>query len=91
VDPASQHPIILFDGVCNLCERSVQFVIRYDSKSVFRFAPLQSETAQRLLAEFDYREETLSSVLLIDEGQVSRKSQAALRIARKLDGAWPVL
>jgi predicted DCC family thiol-disulfide oxidoreductase YuxK len=87
----SQQPIILFDGVCNLCERSVQFVIRNDRDARFRFASLQSPAAQRILAEFQYVEDELSSVLLIDNGQLYRKSRAALRIARQLDGAWPVL
>jgi predicted DCC family thiol-disulfide oxidoreductase YuxK len=85
-----RHPIILFDGVCNLCARSVQFVIRNDRDGRFRFAPLQSVAGQRLLGEHRYRDSELSSVLLIEDGQIFRKSRAALRIAHNLDGAWPV-
>ena len=50
-----ENPVILFDGVCNLCERSVQLVIRNDRKRLFRFASLQSGYAQRLLGQHDYQ------------------------------------
>ncbi len=83
--------LILFDGVCNLCERTVQFVIRNDARARFRFASLQSPAAQRVLADVDRRtDDELSSVLLVDGGRVYRKSEAALRIAKRLDGAWPL-
>lgn len=82
-------PIILFDGICNLCESSVQFVIRHDRRSRFRFAPLQSAAGRRVLGELQYEADELSSVVLVDHGDVFRKSRAALKIARQLDGAWP--
>lgn len=82
-------PIVLFDGICNLCESSVQFVIRHDRQSRFRFASLQSEAGRRILDEFQYEAKELSSIILIDNGELSRKSRAALNIARQLDGAWP--
>ena len=83
-------PLILFDGVCNLCERSVQLVIRNDREGVFRFASLQSEAAQQILERFEYEHDGLSSVLLIADGELCRKSRAALRIARRMDGLWPL-
>ena len=86
----SENPVILFDGVCNLCEWSVQLVIRNDRKSLFRFASLQSDYAQRLLGQHDYPHDELSSVLLVAEGVVYRKSRAALQIARRMDGVWPL-
>lgn len=86
-----EGPIILFDGVCNLCQRSVQFVIRNDRAARYRFASLQSSAAARVLGERDNRHDSLSSVLLIDEGSVYRKSRAALRILRGLDAPWPLL
>lgn len=86
-----ENPVILFDGVCNLCERSVQLVIRNDRKRLFRFASLQSGYAQRLLEQHDYQHDELSSVLLVMDGVVYRKSRAALRIARRMDGAWPLI
>ena len=85
-----EHPVILFDGVCNLCERSVQLVVRNDRKRLFRFASLQSGYAERLLRQYDYRHDELSSVLLVTDGVVYRKSRAALQIARRLDRAWPL-
>ena len=88
--PESNHPVILFDGVCNLCERSVQLVIRNDRSGLFRFASLQSDVAQDLLRKHDYEHDPLSSVLLLEDGVVYRKSRAALRIARRMDRLWPL-
>lgn len=88
--PDTDHPLVLFDGICNLCESTVQFIVRYDSKALFRFAPLQSTAAQDMLARFEYQGEALDSVLLVSDGEVYCKSRAALRIARQLDGAWPL-
>ena len=82
---------ILFDGVCNLCHASVQFVIVRDRRKRFRFASLQSATGQRLLAEHNATDSGLSSVLLIRDGRLYRQSTAALEIARSLDGLWPLL
>jgi len=80
-------PIILFDGVCNLCTASVRFVIARDSRRRFRFASLQSAAAERLLGERDQ----LESMVLVTDGKTYRKSTAALLIAKRLDGAWPLL
>ena len=85
----TEHPVILFDGVCNLCARSVQLVIRNDRDSLFRFASLQSDVAKDLLLAFDYEHEGLSSVLLILDGKLHRKSRAALNITRRMDRLWP--
>lgn len=84
-------PIILFDGVCNLCERTVHFVVRRDKNRQFRFASLQSAAAQEILSTYQYDFDTLSSVLLIVDNTLYRKSRAALQIVRRLDGAWPAL
>ncbi len=85
------RPIILFDGVCNLCTASVRFVIERDSRKKFRFAPLQSPTARELLRARGRDPGTLESMLLVLDGRVHRKSTAALQIARRLDGLWPLL
>ena len=82
--------IVLFDGVCNLCSAVVRFVIRHDRRKRFRFASLQSATAQRLLASYSWREPPLSSVVLITDGHCYDRSRAALEIARRLDAPWPV-
>ncbi len=84
-------PLILFDGVCNLCESTVHFVVRRDRNKQFRFASLQSEAAEDLLSSHQYDFGTLSSVLLIADDEMYRKSRAALQIVRRLDGAWPLL
>ena len=84
----SEH-IVLFDGVCNLCERSVTFIIERDAAARFRFASLQSEIGTRLAAEHGIN--GVQTVVLIEEGRAWVRSDAALRIARGLDGAWPVV
>jgi predicted DCC family thiol-disulfide oxidoreductase YuxK len=89
-DTTERSPILLFDGVCNLCNASVQFVIRHDKKRQFRFASLQSEQAQNLLIRFDLPPKALDSVVLIDDGKAFTRSSAALEIARKLGGIWAV-
>jgi len=91
MQPDTSHPLILFDGVCNLCERTVQFIVRHDDNAIFRFASLQSTVASDLLAGFDEMDKELSSVLLLSDGLVYRKSRAALHISKRLDGAWPIL
>ncbi len=77
-------PIILFDGVCNLCNGFVQFVIRHDKKGVFRFASLQSDYAASLPGLSDKVGSSPSTVVLQDGDQYYYKSAAALRIARLL-------
>jgi predicted DCC family thiol-disulfide oxidoreductase YuxK len=84
------HPVVLFDGVCNLCESTVRFIITRDRRSQFRFASLQSDVAEALAAPFDDLPDELSSVLLIEDGRLYSKARAGLRIARRLDGAWPI-
>lgn len=82
---------ILFDGVCNLCNASVRFIINRDARQRFQFAALQSSIGQQLLAEHNVAPNSLDSVLLIEEQQIYRESTAALRIAKQLDGLWPLL
>lgn len=88
---SAENLLVLFDGVCNLCESTVHFIIRRDREKKFRFASLQSAAAQEILARHDYEFDDLSSVLLLVDGKLYRKSRAALRIIKGLDGAWPVL
>ena len=85
------EPILLFDGVCNLCTGSVRFVIQRDPKKQFRFAPLQSATAEKLLNKESADRDRLESVILIDGDLVFRKSTAILMVARRLSGLWPLL
>lgn len=85
------HPIVLFDGVCNLCNGSVQFLLKRDPQGLFRFASLQSEAGRSLMRRHGLDPEALSSVVVIDDGRVWRESSAALRIARYLPGGWKLL
>jgi predicted DCC family thiol-disulfide oxidoreductase YuxK len=80
--------VILFDGVCNFCNGAVNFIIERDREGYFKFAPLQSEVGEKLLAENGIDEIETDSVVLIEDGKVYTHSTAALRIARRLDGAW---
>ncbi|MEQ8706464.1 MAG: thiol-disulfide oxidoreductase DCC family protein [Phaeodactylibacter sp.] len=87
----TKHPILLFDGVCNLCNSSVQFIIERDPEARFRFASLQSEEGQGLLHTFGARLPDLSSVVLVQDGKLYARSEAALRVARQLKGGWALL
>lgn len=79
-------PIIFFDGVCGLCNRFVDFVIRRDKRHHFRFAPLQGETARARLSSADVSE--LSTVVLLDEAGAHRRSKAVVRILCGLSVRW---
>lgn len=81
---------VLFDGVCNFCNGSVNFIIAHDPDGYFRFAPLQSEFAAGLLKEHGIDREATDSIILVEDDKVYVYSTAALRISRKLSGAWPV-
>lgn len=84
----SNHITVLFDGVCNLCNGTVQFVIKRDRAGIFRFASLQSDYAQTLLRQANLPTDQLYSVIVIEDGIAYQKSDAALRIARHLSGIW---
>jgi predicted DCC family thiol-disulfide oxidoreductase YuxK len=83
--------VILFDGVCNLCNSSIDFVLRRDKKDHFRVGALQDEKGKALLAKFDANPEYLDSIVLIEDNKIYFRSTAALRIAKKLPGFWPLL
>lgn len=81
--------IILFDGVCNLCNSAVQFVIRHDKNDVFRFVALQSELGQDILNHIGINPKNIDSIILYEQGiAYYYKSQAAIEIARNLGGFW---
>ena len=84
-------PVIFFDGVCNLCNGAVQFIIRYDPKGTFRFSALQNEAAKAMLASHESALEGVDSIILLESGKVYTRSAAALRIARRLNGGWSLL
>ena len=82
-----EHPIIFFDGVCAMCNRFVDLILRADRREAFRFAPLQGETARALLPPLagDPRE---WSMIYLDERGVHEQSDASLEVYRRLGGVW---
>ena len=85
---ASENPVLLFDGVCNLCNASVQWILKRDKRGLFRFAALQSDTGQGLLKRFGIAADHFDSVVLIAGDQVFTHSDAPLEILRCLGGLW---
>ena len=84
------HSIILFDGVCNLCNGAVNFVIKRDPGNVFKFTPLQEKQGVLLLKKLAIDAQELDSIVLVENKKVYTKSSAALRIARKMSNLWPL-
>ncbi len=80
--------IVLFDGVCNFCNASVNFVIARDKAAYFKFAPLQSVIGEELRTRHGIDKVETDSVIVIENERVYTHSSAALRIARHLDGIW---
>lgn len=83
-----KNPVIFFDGVCNLCTGSVQFIIKHDPKHYFRFASLQSELGQQFLQQNGLSADTFDSFIVWEDGKYYTESTAALRVVRKLNGLW---
>lgn len=83
--------IVLFDGVCNLCNGWVDFLLKRDSRKYFRFASLQSAFGRDLLARHGLNPDDMNSVVFIQNGRAYRRSSAAVAIMKSMPGAWPVL
>tara|TARA_R100001530_G_C4299785_1_gene150143 strand:- start:429 stop:875 length:447 start_codon:yes stop_codon:yes gene_type:complete len=88
---SNNYKIILFDGVCNLCNDAVTYIIKRDKKNVFKFAALQSEIGQELTSKFNIDTSKVDSIILIDGEKHYEKSSAALHISKYLSGAYPLL
>ena len=91
MESQSTYCIILFDGVCNLCNGAINFVIKRDTANVFKFAPLQEKSGSSLIEKHAIDPQKIDSIVLIENNTVYVKSAAALRIAKKLSGLWPLL
>ena len=87
----TSSPIILFDGVCNLCNKSVQTALRKDKAGIFKFASLQSDAGQKLLKQYNLPTENFGSFVLIQNGKIYLKSAAALTVAKQLSGPIKLL
>ncbi len=83
--------VVLFDGVCNLCNSSVNFIIKHDKNSQFLFASLQSDAAKEILLQFPSKITNFDSIVLIEHEKFYEKSSAALRILRHLGGRFKLL
>jgi predicted DCC family thiol-disulfide oxidoreductase YuxK len=85
---SQSNPLLLFDGVCNLCNSSVQFVLERNKKENIQFASLQSDFGRKMLEQVNLSPDYTSSLVLIEEGKPYVKSDAALRLAKHLNGLW---
>ncbi|MDQ6814546.1 MAG: thiol-disulfide oxidoreductase DCC family protein [Bacteroidota bacterium] len=85
------HPVLLFDGVCNLCSSAVQFVIKQDTRKLFRFASLQSVAGQEILNKHHLSKTDFHSFILLQNGKIYTKSTAALMVAKCLTAPWSIL
>jgi predicted DCC family thiol-disulfide oxidoreductase YuxK len=85
------NPVVLFDGVCNLCNGSVQFIIKRDRKKIFRFASLQGKAGQEILQRYNLSRTDFNSFVLLEDGNVYTRSTAVLRMLKRLGGGWKLL
>ena len=87
----AEKSIILFDGVCNVCNGFVNFLILRDEKDQFQFGSLQSPKVKELLHQYHYDADDLSTVILIEQNKLYPQSTAVLKIFRQMSGAWPLM
>jgi predicted DCC family thiol-disulfide oxidoreductase YuxK len=83
-------PVVLFDGVCKLCNGSVNFILRRDRKGRLKLAPLQSDYGRQVIASHAMQSDSRDSILLQEGARLSEKSTAIIRISKYLDGLWPL-
>jgi len=86
-----ERPVILFDGICNLCNGGVNYALDHDEEGVFRFASLQSTVGQSLLVRSGKKPDDVSSIVLVTHDKAYFKSDAVLRIVKKLNGGTAIL
>jgi predicted DCC family thiol-disulfide oxidoreductase YuxK len=84
-------PLLLFDGVCNLCNGAVNFIIDRDPDHKFVFASLQSPLGEQIAEQYQLPKEDFSSMVLLKNNTIFLRSNAALELARDLSGAWPLI
>jgi predicted DCC family thiol-disulfide oxidoreductase YuxK len=89
MDP--ENDVVIFDGVCNLCAHSVKFILDHESEPKLRFVPLQSTAGSRMMRELGFSPEDAKTFVLLADGRPHVKSDAAIRVARYLRGAWKML
>lgn len=85
------HPVIIYDGYCNLCNGAVSFVIRHDRKNIFRFASYQSEQGMSILSGVSIKKQNADSIVYVDDTKIYLRSTAVFRILKKLGRGWQLL
>jgi len=85
------QPLLFFDGVCNLCNSSVQTIIKKDPHQKFKFASIQSDAAKEILLQFDNFNSDIDSIILINKNKIYYKSSAILRVCEILGGVYSFL
>lgn len=85
---APSGPVVLYDGTCGLCHKSVQWILRHERDHAIQFAPLQGETAEQLRGEFPEIPRSLESVVLVEAGRARLRSKAFMYISRHLRAPW---
>ncbi|MDH3257655.1 MAG: DCC1-like thiol-disulfide oxidoreductase family protein [Nitrospinota bacterium] len=88
-DPISS-PLVLYDGVCKLCNGSVNFILHRDRKGRLKLAPLQSDYARQVIASHEMKSNPMGSLLLLEGSRLTTKSTAIIRISKYMDGLWPL-
>ncbi len=86
-----QKPIVFFDGICNLCNGAVQFLLKRDKTEQFLFASLQSDAAKYILLQYNVKKIKMDSIILTEDGQVYDKSTAILKICKYLSWPWSIM
>ena len=87
----NEKGIVLFDGVCHLCDGAVRFILKRERAAELKFAPLQSDSGKSLLQKYGYSPNYLDGLILIESNRAHDRSTACLRIARKLSFPWNLL
>lgn len=88
---ATTPPVVLFDGVCKLCNRSVNTLLRMDRKGRLKFASLQSDYGRTVLTAHGRQSDAMDTMMLLEGGRLTTKSTALIRMARYLGGVWPLV
>lgn len=84
-------PLVLFDGICNLCSFSVQFLATKDRENKIRYALVQSQTGQDILSKHNLPLDSYDSFILVEDGKLYFKSTAFLKLVRYMKWPWPLL
>lgn len=87
----NDYQIVIFDGICNLCNGATQFIIKRDTNNIFLFAAMQSDAAKKMLNEYVANREIPDSIILIKDKKIYEKSDALIEITTHLSGLWPIL